>query len=92
MITALRSMARSAAQDTRLLAYHLADFTPYELCCRLDCTLTTALLLTLSATPRSACWRADVARLAADRGVDPSALAALLRDAEAIALPQRIRS
>lgn len=89
MITALRSMARSAAQDTRLLAYHLAEFDPYALCCRLDCTLTTALLLTLSTTPRSCCWHADVAQLAHDRGLDPNALASLLRDAEAVAWPRR---
>ena len=84
MIAELRSMTRMAAQDTRLLAHHLTDFSAYELCRRLDCSLTTALLLSLSATPRSHCWRRDVDHLALERGVAVGALEQLLRDAEAV--------
>ncbi len=89
MIAELRSMTVRAAQQRRLLAYHLSDATLYDICCRLDCSLTTALLLLLSETPRLQCWQGDVQHLAEERGIDRTALAALLRDTEAIYCPQR---
>lgn len=89
MIAELRSMTVRAAQQRRLLAYHLSDCTLYDLCSRLDCSLTTALLLLLSETPRLQCWQGDVERLADERGIDSAALAALLRAAEAIYSPQQ---
>lgn len=90
MIAELRRLSVHAAQERRLLAHHLAGFALYDVCSRLDCSLTTALLLLLSETPRLQCWRADVARLADERGLDAAALTALLRDAEAIYHPQPV--
>lgn len=88
MLQELRRLAVRAAGRPGLLAYHLADLGDVALCDRLDCSLTTALLLRLSATPRRQCWRQDVLHLARLRRLDPAALLALLHEAEAVARPR----
>jgi hypothetical protein len=87
VIQELLRLAGRAALDPQFLAYHFQGVEVASICQRLDCSVTTALLLQLSATPRAHCWQADVERLATARGVDRAELAALLRDAEAIRLP-----
>ena len=86
MIQELLRLTGRAALDPAFLAYHFHGVDVASICQRLDCSVTTALLIQLSATPRACCWRADVERVADARGVDKSELAALLRDAEAIRL------
>lgn len=87
MIQELLRLAGRAALDPAFLAYHFQGVEVALICQRLDCSVTTALLIQLSATPNVACWQTDVGQLAEARGVDATELAALLRDAEAICLP-----
>lgn len=84
MIQELLQLAGRAALDPAFLAYHLQGVELSMICQRLDCSVTTALLVELSATPRLGCWQSDVARLAVARGVNAVELASLLRDAEAV--------
>jgi|GEM_PF-5775423 hypothetical protein len=84
MIQELLHLAGRAALDPAFLAYHFQGVEVDLICQRLDCSVTTALLIELSATPRLRCWQPDVARLADARGVNASELASLLRDAEAV--------
>ena len=91
MIQELLRLAGRAAVDPAFLAYHLQRFDIATICERLQCSVTTALLVSLSSTPGLESWRPDVERLAEARGVDARALAALLRDAEAIRLPHAAR-
>ena len=88
MIHELMRLAGRAALDPSFLAYHLQQFDVTTICQRLDCSITTALLVQLSATPRLHSWQRDVERMAEARGVCPLELAALLRDAEAVLLPR----
>ena len=87
MIHELMQLAGRAATEPSFLAYHLQQFDVTTICQRLDCSVTTTLLVQLSATPRLETWQRDVERLAEARGVCPRQLAALLRDAEAVLLP-----
>lgn len=86
MIQELMRLAGRAATDPAFLAYHLQQFDVATICQRLDCSVTTALLVQLSATPTLGAWQRDVQCLADTRGVASSELAALLRDAEAVLL------
>lgn len=88
MIHELMHLAGRAATDPSFLAYHLQQFDVTTICQRLDCSITTTLLVQLSATPRLDAWQRDVEQLAEARGVCPLELAALLRDAEAVLLPR----
>lgn len=92
MIQELLRLAGRAALDPAFLAYHFQGVEVAVICQRLDCSVTTALLIQLSATPQVSCWQADVGHLAEARGVDTLELAALLRDAEAVRLPSSSRS
>ncbi|MCL4545489.1 MAG: hypothetical protein M1118_12985 [Chloroflexi bacterium] len=83
MIQELSRLAARAALDPAFLAYHLQSYRLVTICQRLDCSLTTALLLLLSATPRLECWQHDRNHLARARGLSPQSLAALLEEAEA---------
>jgi hypothetical protein len=84
MIQELLQLAGRAALDPAFLAYHFQGVDLGLICLRLDCSVTTALLVELSATPRLGCWQNDVERLAEARGVNAAELASLLRDAEAV--------
>lgn len=86
MIQELLQLAARAALDRTFLAYHFQGVELALICQRLNCSVTTALLIELSATPRIRSWQADVEQLAADRGVNVAELASLLRDAEALLL------
>lgn len=86
MIQELLNLAGRAALDRAFLAYHFQGVELTMICQRLDCSVTTALLVELSATPRVRSWQQDVARLAEARGVNVVELASLLRDAEAMLL------
>lgn len=86
MIQELLQLAGRAALDRNFLAYHFQGVELALICQRLNCSVTTALLIELSATPRVRTWQADVEQLALDRGVDGPQLASLLRDAEAMLL------
>lgn len=84
MIQELLRLTGRAAGDPDFLAYHFQDINVATICRRLSCSVLTALLVELSATPNLESWRTDVEALATIRGVNADDLAALLRDAEAL--------
>lgn len=79
----LRMLAEQVTDRPGFLAYHLAYFDEAAIRQRLACSLTTALALPLCRTPRLYCWLPDVRAIARGLRLDPSRLAAFLREAEA---------